>query len=104
MTAGMRARRCLLLVFLAYILLDLGSPFVPGAFTFDPADSVDAVSAARARLAALPRIAPAWFTAMPMPPLPTPVVHTFDGPAPAHPTWRPPTIATADPRPSLDDD
>ena len=56
MTDGMRARRIFLLAFFAYVFLDLGCPMIPGAFSFDAADSVDAVSAYRLRPAALPRI------------------------------------------------
>ena len=56
MTAGMRLRRLLLLAFFAYVALDLGCPMVPGAFSFDPADSVDAVSAYRARSPVFPRV------------------------------------------------
>ena len=56
MTDGMRARHILLLAFFAYVVLDLGCPMIPGAFSFDPAQSVDAVSAYRARPEALPRV------------------------------------------------
>jgi hypothetical protein len=57
MSPAMRARCPLLLVFLAYVVLDLSSPLVPGAFCFDPDGSVDALSACRTRLAAPARIA-----------------------------------------------
>lgn len=46
----MRARLLVVLV-LAYVSLDLSSPWVPGAFTFDPDESVDAAFA-RPRMAA----------------------------------------------------
>jgi hypothetical protein len=50
-------RRTFLVVFFAYVLLDLCCPLVPGAFSFDPAESVEAVAAYRARATALPRAA-----------------------------------------------
>jgi hypothetical protein len=50
-------RRAFLIVFFAYLLLDLGCPLVPGAFSFDPAESVEAVNACRVRPAGLPRVA-----------------------------------------------
>lgn len=52
----MRARQLLLLSFFFYVVLDLGCPMIPGAFSFDPAESVDAVSAYRLRPAAVARI------------------------------------------------
>jgi hypothetical protein len=41
--AGMKSRRLTLLVAL-YVTLDLSNPFMPGAFTFDPDESVEGVS------------------------------------------------------------
>ena len=38
----MRARR-LTFLFLVYVSLDLSSPFIPGAFNFNPDESVDGV-------------------------------------------------------------
>ena len=115
MSGAMRARRCLLLAFFAYILLDLGCPFVPGAFTFDPAQSVDAVSASRLRPSARelasalpPRVVAAPFA------ITMPFVGAAEGsleaaarvPAPAR--WRPHAtrerVGAADPSPSTDDD
>ena len=55
MTGGMRTRRILLVAF-AYVVLDLASPMIPGAFSFDPAESVDVVTAVRARPAALSQV------------------------------------------------
>ena len=55
----MQMGRLVLLAFFAYVAVDLGCPLVPGAFSFDPAESVDAVSAYRARPPALPRVAAA---------------------------------------------
>jgi hypothetical protein len=53
----MRARRLILLLGL-YVSLDLTNPFMPGAFTFNPDDSVDGVclhyEVFRSRLAAIP--------------------------------------------------
>jgi hypothetical protein len=37
----------MLIAVLAYVLLDLGCPLVPGAFSFDPTESVEAVTAHR---------------------------------------------------------
>lgn len=47
----MRARLLIVLV-LAHVSLDLSSPWVPGAFTFDPDESIEAA-------VARPRVAPA---------------------------------------------
>jgi hypothetical protein len=55
MTNGMGTKRLLVLAFFAYVALDFGCPMVPGAFSFDPDESVDAVSACRARPAVFPR-------------------------------------------------
>jgi hypothetical protein len=109
MSAVMGIRRLLLLAFAACVLLDLGCPFVPGAFSFDPAESVDAVSAYRARPPALPRVASAP-PAMTPPVLPAHVpaqaTETPASPSPAR--WRPHArrdhVAAADPRPSVEDD
>jgi hypothetical protein len=58
----MRVRALLIGAFLAYVALDLGCPLVPGAFSFDPASSVDAASSYRARPLALPvSVAPPSF-------------------------------------------
>ena len=35
--------RCLTLVVLTYVSLDLSSPFIPGAFNFDPDDCVEGI-------------------------------------------------------------
>ena len=56
MSPAMRARCPLLLVFLAYVVLDLSSPLVPGAFCLYPDGSVDALGAGRTRLAAPARV------------------------------------------------
>jgi hypothetical protein len=45
-------RRLLLVILLVYIGLDLSSPEMPGAFVFDPADSVESVTAGRTQLMA----------------------------------------------------
>ena len=42
--------RRMTLCFLLYVTLDLSSPFVPGAFTFDPDDCVDGVHGASSQL------------------------------------------------------
>lgn len=52
----MRLRSALLVFLVAYVVLDLCSPLVPGAFSFDPGESVDAVNACRIRPAALDRV------------------------------------------------
>ena len=53
----MRARRLILLLGL-YVSLDLANPFMPGAFNFNPDDSVDGVrlhyEVFRSRLAVIP--------------------------------------------------
>lgn len=45
----MSTRPLLLLAFLVYVAVDLGCPFVPGAFSFDPQQCVDGVSRHRDR-------------------------------------------------------
>ncbi len=109
MTVAMRLRRLFLLAFFAYVMLDLGCPLVPGAFSFDPADSVDAVSAYRIRPPAGPRDAVVP-SAVALAPLPAPAA----GQAPealavlALVGWRPHAgrdhSLAADPRPSAEDD
>jgi hypothetical protein len=51
------ARRAILIAFFAYVLLDLACPLLPGAFSFNPAQSVEAVSADRIRPVGVARIA-----------------------------------------------
>jgi hypothetical protein len=46
------SRRRLLLVILIYVALDLSSPAVPGAFVFEPADSVESIQTPRGRATA----------------------------------------------------
>ncbi len=41
----MSPARCLALILLAYVALDFANPLMPGAVTFDPDDSVEAVRA-----------------------------------------------------------
>ncbi len=48
MNRAMR-RRLMLLLFFAWVAVDLASPFVPGAFSFEPAECVAGVSGPRAR-------------------------------------------------------
>jgi hypothetical protein len=45
----MKARRTVL-AFLLYVSLDLGSPFIPGAFSFDPDECVEGVGCPRSAL------------------------------------------------------
>jgi hypothetical protein len=109
MTLAMRLRRLVLLACFAYVVVDLGCPLVPGAFSFDPDDSVDAVSAYRIRPPAAPRVAlvPSA-VAIALPPAPG-AAHEPDAPA-AVPLvgWRPHAgrdrTPGADPRPAPDDD
>ena len=44
----MRARRLILMIAI-YVGLDLANPFMPGAFTFDPEQSVEGVQGERGR-------------------------------------------------------
>jgi hypothetical protein len=109
MKAGMPARRFLLVAVFAYVLLDLGCPSVPGAFSFDPADSVDAVSAYRARPPALPRVASVPFATTSVRVFEETAMHAAGSPsAPSPVGWRPHAIrdhaAAPDPRPSVEDD
>ena len=109
MTLAMRLRRLLLLAFVAYVVLDLGCPLVPGAFSFDPEESVDAVSAYRSRPPAVPRVAVVVSGAAFAPPLPVPARQASEAPATLSLVgWRPHadrdhTLA-ADPRPTAEDD
>ncbi|HEX4995358.1 MAG TPA: hypothetical protein VFX87_10330 [Methylomirabilota bacterium] len=48
----MKASRLLLGILLVYVFLDFANPFIDGAFCFDASDSLEALSQARARLAA----------------------------------------------------
>ena len=109
MTPGMPIRRLLLVVFFAYVVLDLGCPMVPGAFSFDPAESVDAVGAYRVRPAALPRIATVPASAMSIRPLAETVAPSPDSRAvPSLVVWRPHAgrdrAVGSGPRPSTEDD
>lgn len=105
----MRARRCLLLALFAYVLLDLGCPFVPGAFSFDPDESVDAVGVYRARPTAAPRVATVPFITATLVPL-AHADHGRPGLTAAVPPagWRPHTarerLGAPEPLPSTDDD
>ena len=105
----MQVRRLVLLAFFAYAALDLGCPLVPGAFSFDPAESVDAVSAYRARPPALPRVAaaPPAMTAVRL--LVDPVAHAPNAlVVPSLVGWRPHAdrdhALASDPRPRIEDD
>ena len=107
MTRAMRVPRLFLFAFIVYVVLDLGCPLVPGAFSFDPDDSVDAVSACRARPCPLPRLAsmPAVVMAVP-----GPAPHALRGGdvAPSLVMWRPHAgrdqRLAAEPRPPIEDD
>jgi hypothetical protein len=103
----MRARTLLVAAFLAYVALDLGCPMIAGAFSFDPAASVDAVSVYRARPPAPPRVVSLPATTM-LPSPAEPAAHAADTHgAPTPPGWRPHAVrdrhAAPDPRPSADD-
>ena len=109
MTPGMPIRRLLLVVCFAYVLLDLGCPMVPGAFRFDPAESVDAVGAYRVRPAALPRIAAVLASSMSIPLFEETVAPSPDSRGvPSLVIWRPHAGrdrgAGPGPRPSTEED
>ena len=90
MTVGMGVRRFLLLVFFAYLALDFGSPFVPGVFAFDPADSVDAASTWRARSSDATPVVTAPRVPIVVRPLPEPTLHAEPRPTVrAERAWRP---------------
>src|SRR5258708_13489527 len=99
-------RRVLIVALLVYVTLDLSIPAMPGAFGFDPDDSVESVYQTRARAAAEAAIPPASgaavFVLSEVPPdtgrRPAPV-----GPAPgrARPSPRSPPSAEPPP-PSYD--
>ena len=48
----MRASRLAILFFLLYVAFDFANPLMPGAVSFDPNDSVEAVRASQARAGA----------------------------------------------------
>ena len=50
-----KGRQALLLAILVYVTLDLSLSMMPGAFQFDPAESVESIQSSRARTAA-PRV------------------------------------------------
>ena len=54
-------RRTLLLAILVYVTLDLSLPAMPGAFVFEPGDSVEGTQVARGRLAAEAVMLPSSF-------------------------------------------
>jgi hypothetical protein len=109
MTIAMRLRRLVLLACFAYVVVDLGCPQVPGALSFDPDDSVDAVSAYRIRPPAGPRVALVPSPgALALPPAPD-VAHAPDAPAVVPLVgWQPHAGRVRTPRrdahPSSDDD
>jgi hypothetical protein len=47
----MKYRPALLVAVLLYVTLDLSLPAMPGAFVFDPADSIESIQAGRGRAA-----------------------------------------------------
>jgi hypothetical protein len=57
--AAVMLRRVLIVALLVYVTLDLSIPAMPGAFGFDPDDSVESVYQTRARAAAEVAIPPA---------------------------------------------
>ena len=57
--AAVTLRRVLILALLVYVALDLSIPTMPGAFGFDPDDSIESVYQTRARAAAEAVIPPA---------------------------------------------
>jgi hypothetical protein len=57
--AAVMLRRVLIVALLVYVTLDLSIPAMPGAFGFDPDDSVESVYQTRARAAAEAAIPPA---------------------------------------------
>lgn len=109
MTRQVRMRRFFLLALFGYVVLDLACPLVPGAFSFDPAQSVDAVSGYRERPAALARVAavPPAMTAESVPAETS--SHVVAAPAaPPAAVWTPHAgpddVRASDALPSVDDD
>jgi hypothetical protein len=82
------ARRAILIALFAYVLLDLGCPLLPGAFSFDPAESVDAVTALRVRPPALPRLASPLPTVTSTPLLTQTAAHAAEAPTIGPPAER----------------
>jgi hypothetical protein len=105
----MRAKRALLLAFFAYVVLDLACPLVPGAFSFDPDESVDAVSAHRLRPPAVPRVVAPTFAAAPVRVFVDVATHAAAPSSRLSPVgWQshagPDRTAASDPVPSVEDD
>ena len=108
MSAGMRAQRALMLAFFAYVVLDLACPLVPGAFSFDPDESVDAVSAYRLRPPAVPRVVAPTFAVAPVRVFVDVATHAAAPSRPSPVGWRSHAgrdrTAASDPLPSAEDD
>lgn len=109
MTRQVPMRWFFLLALFGYVVLDLACPLVPGAFSFDPAQSVDAVSAWRARPAALTRVAPAPPTMTADPLRGETLRHVVAAPVVPPPVlWQahagPADVRVCDARPPVDDD
>ncbi|MBM3221685.1 MAG: hypothetical protein FJZ38_23940 [Candidatus Rokubacteria bacterium] len=105
----MRLSRLLVFVLVAYVGADLGSPLVPGAFTFDPADSVEAAGGYPARPFVVPRVVSPPAAILPLRPAAEGVAHPVRVPDPSSAVpWRPHAgrdhPGARDPRPALDDD
>lgn len=77
----------MLFALLAYVTLDLSIPAMPGAFVFDPAESVESARTTRGRVAmdvvAAPTPMPTFFVAA------TPPLRIVDGSRPVSPVRRP---------------
>jgi hypothetical protein len=82
--------RGLILVIAVYVGLDLANPFMPGAFTFDPEQSVDGVHGERSRPQLVTLATPAVLRVQtegtsPPPRLPAPAARKwFAEPRPLH--------------------
>src|SRR5260370_8252541 len=95
-------RRVLIVALLVYVTLDLSIPAMPGAFGFDPDDSVESVYQTRARAAAEAAIPPASgaavFVLSELPPY-TGRLRPPVGPAPERSPPSPPSSPSAPPPP-----
>ena len=99
-------RRAILIVFFAYVLLDLSCPLLPGAFRFEPAASVEAVNAHRPP--AVPRIDSMGADVTPSPRPAETIAHGADAPTLPPAPWRPHAVrdqlGASEPRPPVEDD
>ena len=78
----------LLLAILLYVSLDLSLSMMPGAFQFDPAESVESLQGSRARAVPIREVAPPAAPAAALVPRPVDITHYRIPTRPADSRWR----------------